>query len=179
MRLTPVTLSLVLAGVPLFADPLPSWSDTEAKEEIIEFVEMVTDPDSEDYVTASDRIAVFDNDGTLWAEQPYYFQLIYALDRLKEMAEDDPDILSSDILKAAAEDDMATVAAGGHEALFEVIALTHAGLSVEEFQDDVRDWLDEADHPTTGMAYDAMLYQPMLELLRYLRDEGFETWIVS
>ncbi|MEM6942007.1 MAG: HAD family hydrolase [Pseudomonadota bacterium] len=179
MRLIPATLGLVVAAVPLRADPLPSWADTETKEEIIEFVEEVTDPASDDYVTPADRIAVFDNDGTLWAEQPYYFQLIYALDRLKEMAEDDPDILSSDVLKAAAEGDIDAIADSGVEGLLEIVAVSHAGRSVQVFQDDVRDWLDEAEHPTTGMAYDAMLYQPMLELLRYLRDEGFETWIVS
>lgn len=179
MRFFMPPLAIAMGGMPVFADPLPSWNDTETKEEIIEFVEEITDPDSDDFVPRAARIAVFDNDGTLWGEQPLYFQLIYALDRLKEEAEDDPDILTSDILKAAAEGDMEAVAAGGAEGLLDILAVSHAGISVEEFQDDVRDWLDDARHPTTGMAYDEMVYQPMLELLRYLRDEGFETWIVS
>jgi len=161
------------------ADPLPSWAETDTKAAIIEFVEKVTDPASPDYVTPADRIATFDNDGTLWAEQPIYFQLIYALDRLKEAAAADPSILTSDTLKAAAADDIETVAAGGVEGLLEVLAVSHAGMSVEAFQDDVRDWLETARHPATGMRYDAMIYQPMLELLSYLRDEGFQTWIVS
>lgn len=170
---------LCLAGATAHADPLPSWADTGAKDAIIEFVQSVTEPGSDRYVTPDARIAVFDNDGTLWAEQPYYFQLIYAMDRLQEKAEADPSILTSDILKAAAEGDIDAVAAGGVEGLLEVLAVSHAGISVEDFQADAADWLAEARHPTTGMPYDEMLYQPMLELLRYLRDEGFQTWIVS
>lgn len=170
---------LSAAGVAAQADPLPSWAETETKEAIIAFVDAVTDPASDAYVTPAARIAVFDNDGTLWAEQPFYFQLKYAMDRLREKAEADPSILTSDILKAAANGDLDAVAAGGKAGLLEILAISHAGLSVEAFQADVRAWLDEARHPTTGMAYDTMVYQPMLELLRYLRDEGFQTWIVS
>jgi len=178
------TLPLAVAtcaflAAPLAADPLPSWADTDAKARIVDFVEGVTDPSSPDYVTPSARIAVFDNDGTLWAEQPVYFQLLYAIDRLREAAEADPAILTSDVLTAAAEGDMEGMMEGGAEGLLEVLAVSHAGVSVEEFQADVADWLDTATHPQTGKAYDEMLYQPMLELLRYLRDEGFETWIVS
>jgi len=171
--------ALCLLAVPAAADPLPSWAETETKAAILDFVERVTDSDSPDYVTPADRIATFDNDGTLWAEQPVYFQLIYALDRLKEKADADPLILSSDVLRAAAAGDVATVAAGGIEALLEVLAVSHSGMSVEAFQDDVRAWLETARHPTTGMRYDAMVYQPMLELLSYLRDQDFQTWIVS
>ena len=170
--------SLLLAG-PALADPLPSWAETEAKARIIAFVESVTDPASPDYVTPSARIATFDNDGTLWSEQPFYFQFLYALDRLREKAEADPSILTSDVLRAAAEGDMAGVMAGGEEGLFEVVAVSHSGMSVTDFQADVRDWLETARHPATGMRYDDMLYQPMLELLAYLRDEGFTTWITS
>ena len=171
----------VLAGLPLTtaADPLPSWADTDAKSAIVAFVERVTTPGSPDYVTPADRIATFDNDGNLWAEQPVYFQLIYGFDRVREKARADPSILSTDTLKAAAAGDIETVAAGGLDALLEVLAISHAGLTVEEFQADVRAWFETARHPTTGMRYDAMIYQPMLELLRYLRDEGFQTWIVS
>lgn len=161
------------------ADPLPSWNETDTKTRIIAFVDSVTDPASPDYVTPADRIATFDNDGTLWAEQPVYFQFIFALDRLKERAAADPSILTSDVLKAAAAGDIETVAAGGTEGLLEVLGVSHAGMSVEDFQNDVRDWLDTAQHPTTGKRYDEMVYQPMLELLSYLRDEGFQTWIVS
>ncbi len=174
-----LTSALLLASTAVWADPLPSWNDTDTKTAIIGFVERVTDPASPDYVTPADRIATFDNDGNLWAEQPVYFQFIYAIDRLKEKAAADPSILTSDTLRAAAEGDIHAVAAGGAEALLEVLAVSHSGMSVEAFQDDVRDWLENARHPTTNMRYDAMIYQPMLELLGYLRDEGFQTWIVS
>ncbi len=161
------------------ADPLPSWADTATKSAIIEFVEQVTDPASDRYVAPANRIATFDNDGTLWAEQPLYFQLIYALDRLREKVDADPAILTSDILRAGAEGDIDTIAAGGAEALVEILAVSHAGMTTEDFQADVLDWLETARHPSTGKRYDDMVYQPMLELLRYLRDEEFQTWIVS
>lgn len=169
----------LLAAFPANADPLPSWNDTETKSTIIGFVERVTDPSSADYVTPAARIATFDNDGTLWAEQPVYFQLYFALDRLREMAEADPAILSSDILRAAAEGDLETVAAAGEEGLLEIVTATHSGQSVDDFDAATRAWLDEARHPETGMPFDAMTYQPMLELLMYLRDEGFRTYIAS
>ena len=168
-----------VAAAPALADPLPSWADGEAKARIIDFVERVTDPASPDYVTPAARIATFDNDGNLWAEQPVYFQLFYALDRLREAAEADPSILTSDVLRAAAEGDMDGVMAGGMEGLMEVVSVSHSGMTVEAFQADVADWLATATHPTTGMRYADMIYQPMLELLRYLRDEDFQTWIVS
>lgn len=172
-------LFVALATPPASADPLPSWNDTGARERIIAFVETVSDPASENFVPDADRIAVFDNDGTLWAEKPVYFQFLFAIDRLKEMAADDPSLLKSDVLKAAAAGDMETVAASGNEGLVEIISTTHSGMTVDAFQRDVRDWLAGATHAETGMAYDGMLYQPMLELLRYLRDEGFTTYIVS
>jgi phosphoserine phosphatase len=161
------------------ADPLPSWNDGDAKARIVTFVDAVSDPTSDSYITPADRIAVFDNDGTLWAEQPAYFQLIFAIDRLREMAAADPSILTNDTLKAAAEGDMDTLMAGGDAALIEVVNLTHSGVSVSDFQASVADWLASARHPDTGLGYDQMTYQPMIELLRYLRDEGFTTYIVS
>lgn len=180
MRSLIITLGTMAAlATPVVADPLPSWADTATKSAIIDFVERVTDPTSADYVTPEDRIATFDNDGNLWAEQPVYFQLIYALDRVKERAGEDPSILSTDALKAAAEGDIEALAAGGLDALLEVLAVSHAEISVEDFQADVSAWLEDARHPSTGMRYDEMVYQPMLELLRYLRDEQFQTWIVS
>lgn len=176
--------SLFSAAVAVFAsavhaDPLPSWADSESKTRIMEFVAGVTEKGADTYVSPDDRIAVFDNDGTLWSEQPLYFQLIFAVDRLKKRAEADPSVLTSDALKKAASGDLSGALAGGKEALLEIVNASHSGLSVEEFQNDVRKWLDTAKHPKTGLAYDEMVYQPMLELLSYLRDEGFQTYIVS
>ncbi|MEM1073739.1 MAG: HAD family hydrolase [Pseudomonadota bacterium] len=179
MRLLTCAAAACACAFPVLSDPLPSWTDTATKTTILNFVDEVTDPASDNYVTQADRIAVFDNDGTLWAEQPMYFQLIYAMDRLRDKAAQDSAVLSSDVLKAAAMGDLETVAAGGTDALIEILAVSHAGMTVADFQDDVRSWLAEERHPTTGLRYDEMVYQPMLELLRYLRDEGFQTWIVS
>ncbi len=174
-------LSALLSVAPFasLADPLPSWTQSDSKAAIVEFVQAVTDPDGPDYVTPADRVAVFDNDGTLWAEQPVYFQFIFAMDRLAEMAEQDPSILTTPTLKAAAEGDLTTILEGGHDALIEVVNASHSGISVEAFQAAVADWLDNTQHPETGLPYDQMTYQPMVELLRYLRDEGFTTYIVS
>lgn len=172
-------LAALWLAAPAFADPLPSWNDTGAKSAIIEFVEAVTDPASDDYVTPEDRIAAFDNDGTLWTEQPVYFQALYALDVLQEKAKVDPDILTTDALKAGAKGDVGGVLATGMDGLLEVINVSHSGLTVDEFQADARDWLTSYTHPTTKKPYVEMVYQPMLELLSYLRDEGFTTYIVS
>ncbi|CUH41617.1 HAD family hydrolase [Ruegeria atlantica] len=161
------------------ADPLPSWAESDSRDRIIEFVAAVTDPQRPEYVTPAERIAVFDNDGTLWAEQPVYFQLIFAMDRLAQMAKDDPSILTTPVLQAAATGDLKTVAEGGHDALIEVLNASHSGVTVDEFQSAVADWLETARHPETELPYDQMTYQPMVELLRYLRDEGFKTYIVS
>ncbi|MBO9435969.1 haloacid dehalogenase-like hydrolase [Ruegeria sp. R13_0] len=174
-------LSALLSVAPfaLLADPLPSWTQSDSKAAIVAFVEAVTEPDGPDYVSPADRIAVFDNDGTLWAEQPVYFQFIFAMDRLAELAEQDPSILTTPTLKAAAEGDLATILEGGHDALIEVVNASHSGISVEAFQAAVADWLASTQHPDTDLPYDQMTYQPMVELLRYLRDEGFTTYIVS
>lgn len=170
---------LTLVPFSLSADPLPSWNDTTSKQVIIGFVSGVTDPEGAEYVTPSERIAVFDNDGTLWAEQPVYFQFIFAMDRLAELADQDPSILSTPTLQAAAKGDLQTVLEGGHDALIEVVNASHSGGSVVEFQAAVTDWLETARHSDTDLSYDQMTYQPMVELLRYLRDEGFKTYIVS
>ncbi|MAO26525.1 haloacid dehalogenase-like hydrolase [Roseovarius sp.] len=170
----------ICTGAPaVLADPLPSWTEGDAKAAIITFVEAVTEAGGEGFVPARDRIAVFDNDGTLWSEQPVYFQALYALEALRAKAEADPSILSSDVLKAANAGDMAGVMAGGMEGLLEVVNASHANVSVEEFQADVHSFLTTAEHPTSGRLYAEMTYQPMLELLRYLRDEEFTTYIVS
>lgn len=174
-----ICLALALTATGLAADPLSSWNDTQAKARIIEFVDGVTDPASDSFVPVAERIAVFDNDGTLWAEQPVYFQLIYGIDVVARKGKEDPSFLTSDALKAAAAGDMKALMATGESGLLEVVNASHAGQSVEAFQDGVLSWLETARHPETGMRYDEMLYQPMLELLRFLRDEGFETYIVS
>ena len=176
---TLAVICALLGAHPALSDPLPSWAEGDTKSAIIGFVESVTDPASPDYVTPAARIATFDNDGTLWAEKPVYFQLIYALDRLREKAEADPSILTSDALRAAFEGDIEALLATGTEGLMEVLAVSHSGMSAPEFQADVRAWLGSATHPDTGRRYDEMIYQPMLELLSYLREEGFQTWIVS
>jgi hypothetical protein len=174
-----LAVALSVAAAQAAADPLPSWEAGEAKTRIIDFVARVTDSSSPDYVTPAARIATFDNDGTLWAEKPVYFQFLFAIDRLKEMAEADPSVLDNDLLRAAAEGDMETVSAAGVEGLLQIVTTTHSGMSTEAFIAETRAWLGEARHPQTGMAFDAMVYQPMLELLRYLRDEDFTTYIVS
>ncbi|MGV6804528.1 MAG: HAD family hydrolase [Ruegeria sp.] len=173
--------SAIVLALPasLLADPLPSWSDSSAKQQIIAFVDKVTTPGTDGYVTPTDRVAVFDNDGTLWAEQPVYFQFIYAMDELAELAKEDPSVLTTPTLEAAANGDTSTVLEGGEDALLEVVSATHSGVSVDAFQTSVAEWLHTKRHPDTGLPYDQMTYQPMIELLRYLRDEGFTTYIVS
>ncbi|MEM9085097.1 MAG: HAD family hydrolase [Pseudomonadota bacterium] len=178
-KLVGSSVAAILLATPALADPLPSWESSDSKTQIVEFVESVTDPDSPTYVTPAERIAVFDNDGTLWGEKPLYFQLIYAIERLQEKAKADPSILTSDALVAASKGDLKGVLASGKEGLLEVLAVSHSGMTVEDFQADVSEWLATAKHPKTGKPYGEMVYQPMLELLTYLRDEGFETWIVS
>jgi len=178
MRAFCVLAALALA-TPALADPLPSWNDTPAKARIIDFVKDVTTPGSKDFVPVADRIATFDNDGTLWTEEPAYFQLLYALDRLREKAKADPAILTDDVLKAAAAGDMKGMMAKGNEGLLEIVNLSHAGMSVDEFMADAYAWLTTATDTKTGLHYIDMTYQPMVELLSYLRDEGFTTYIVS
>ncbi|MEM7743086.1 MAG: HAD family hydrolase [Pseudomonadota bacterium] len=174
-----IAVVMVFGASAAWADPLPSWNETDAKKRIIEFVTSVTDAGADTYVTPADRVAVFDNDGTLWGEQPFYFQALYAFDRIARMGAEDPSILTSDVLRAAAAGDMKGALAEGEEGLLEIVSVSHSGLSVDAFQEDVRDWLERSRHPSTDMRYDEMVYQPMLELLSYLRDQGFKTFIVS
>lgn len=178
LRFIPFAIAFIFPAISL-SDPLPSWSETSTKNAIVSFVQATTDPNDADYVTPADRIAVFDNDGTLWAEQPVYFQLIFAMDQLAEMAKTDPSILTSPTLEAAANGDLGSVVKGGKDALIEVVNASHSGLSVQDFQTNVANWLATARHSDTGLPYDQMTYQPMVELLRYLRDKGFKTYIVS
>ena len=160
-------------------NPLPSWNNGDAKSAIIDFVERVTDQNSADFVPVPQRIATFDNDGTFWSEQPVYFQGLFALDRVKEMAADHPDWQDSEPFKSVIAGDMKGVMASGKEGLEKIIGASHANISGEVFQTSVRDWLATAKHPTKDMPYTQMVYQPMLELLDYLRANDFKTFIVS
>ncbi len=160
-------------------DPLPSWNDSPAKQSITTFVESITNDGKSSYVPPAERIAVFDNDGTLWPEQPMYFQLAFALDRVKALASEHPEWKHTQPFKAALENDLSTVLQGGEHALLELVMATHAGNTTEEFAQIVKDWLTTAKHPKTGQLYTDMVYQPMLELLSYLRTNDFKTYIVS
>jgi len=161
------------------ADPLPSWNDGATKERIVNFVEAVTDPTGKDFVPPAERIAVFDNDGCLWAEKPAYFQLLFAIDRVKALAPQHPEWKTTQPFKAALEGDMEALAASGQQGLVELVMASHAGITPEEFQDIVSDWLATAKHPRFKKPYTDLVYQPMLELLSYLRQNGFKTFIVS
>jgi phosphoserine phosphatase len=160
-------------------DPLPSWNDGISKQAIYQFVKDVTAAGAPIFVPPAERIAVFDNDGTLWAEQPMYVQLQFALDRVKALAPRHPEWKEKQPFKAVLEDDFTTVIAGGEKALLKIVMATHAGNTAEEFTKIVQDWLTTAKHPKTGRSYTDMVYQPMLELLDFLRANGFKTYIVS
>ena len=160
-------------------DPLPTWNEGQVKQSIISFVEAVTVETSPDFIKSADRIAVFDNDGTLWAEQPYYFQLQFAIDRVKALAPEHPEWKENKLIQAVLADDINTVLSFGEKGLMELIMTTHAGMTTDEFSQIVKDWIITAKHPKTGKLYKEMVYQPMLEVLDYLRANGFKTWIVS
>ncbi len=160
-------------------DALPSWNESPSKHAIIQFVKNVTTKNSPHFVPQAERIAVFDNDGTLWPEQPMYFQLAFALDRIKALAPEHPEWKSTQPFKAALEGDLKTVLAGGEHALLELVMATHAGNTTEEFSQIVKNWLATAKHPETRRPFTDMVYQPMLELLAHLRANGFKTFIVS
>ena len=161
------------------ADWLPSWNDGDSKASIVDFVQSVTDPTSKQYVPPSERIAVFDNDGTLWTEQPVYFQLAFILDRVKALAPQHPEWRTQEPFKSVLAGDMAGVAAAGEHGLLEMMAATHAGMTADEFRSIVADWLATARHPRFGRPYTELTYAPMKELLAYLRANGFKTFIVS
>jgi haloacid dehalogenase-like hydrolase len=161
------------------ADPLPSWNDGASKSAIIEFVGKITRDNSPGYLPEPERIAVFDNDGTLWSEQPAYFQLLFAMDRVKALAPKHPEWKSTQPFQAVLEGDMKTLAASGEKGLLTLIMATHAGMTSVEFRKIVDDWLVTARHPKFKRPYTDLVYQPMLELLSYLRANGFKTFIVS
>jgi len=160
-------------------DPLPSWYDTDSRKEIIEFVESVTDKNNLQYIEPEDRIATFDNDGTLWSEQPLYFQFQFAIDRIKSMATQYPEWKQDTLFKAVLEDDVETVLHSGKKGLMKIMMTSHAGMTTTEFEQIVKDWINTARHPTTGKLYKEMVYQPMLELIDYLKSKGFKIFIVS
>jgi phosphoserine phosphatase len=172
-------LASALGSVAMASGVLPNWHETASKQQIVEFVTRVTDPASPDFVAVKDRIAVFDNDGTLWTEQPIYGQLAFLMDRIKAQAPAHPEWLTTQPFKAVLEGDMATLKHGGQANLLALLAVTHAGMTSEAFRELVREWLANAKHPSTGLPYTAMVYQPMLSLLDYLRANGFKTYIVS
>jgi len=160
-------------------DPLPSWNDGKAKQSIVDFVTKVTKSGSPEFVPVAERIAVFDNDGCLWAEQPMYFQLFFALDRVGMLAPQHPEWKTNEPFASILKGDLKAALAGGERAIAEIVMTTHAGMTTEEFEQAVRRWLASAKHPITKRPYTEMVYQPMLELLAYLRANGFKTFIVS
>jgi hypothetical protein len=160
-------------------DPLASWNEGLTRQSIVEFVQRVTDPQGKDFVPAPQRVAVFDNDGTLWVEQPVYTELAFALARVRELAPAHPDWQAHPALKAAIDGDFAALKAMGSRGLVEIVMVTHAGMSPEAFDRIVTEWLATAEHPRFRRRYTELVYQPMLELMTYLRQNGFTTYIVS
>ena len=160
-------------------DPLPSWNDTAPKKAIFDFVARVTKQGSSDFVPEGDRIATFDNDGTLWAEQPMYFQILFALERVKVLAPKHPEWKTEEPFASLLKGDVKAALAGGEPAIFKIVVATHSGMTAEEFNEIARDWLSTARHPVTKRLYTEMVYQPMLELLTFLRANAFQTFIVS
>lgn len=158
---------------------LPSWKDGKNKDAIIAFVNQAIDSTSKSFIPVEDRIACFDNDGTLWSEQPLYFQLAFAIDEIKRLAPLHPEWSTKQPYKAILENDIQTALAGGEKSILQLIMATHAGMTTEDFNASVKTWMQTAVHPKTGLHYNQMTFQPMLELLNYLRVNGFKTFIVS
>lgn len=178
----PILFALMAAtALPAFAqeDPLPSWNDSARKQALLDFVTAATTQGGPGYIEPGDRIATFDNDGTLWSEQPMYFQGIFAFDRLREMAPDHPEWATTQPFQAVLENDMAALGAAGEHGLMQIIAATHAGITDTAFTGEVTDWIDTAKHPRFDRLYTDLVFQPMLEAMDYLRANDFETWIVS
>jgi len=175
----------VLLGLPIprqaqaQADPLASWNDGATKQSILDFVAAVAREGSPDFVPAPRRVATFDNDGTLWCEQPMYVQLAFGLDRVKELAPMHPEWKDKQPFKAALDGDMKTIVESGERGTLELVLAAHAGMTSDEFETIVKDWLAKARHPKFNRPYTDLVYQPMLELLAYMRANGFKTFIVS
>jgi hypothetical protein len=173
------SVMVVCAGMVAAQDSLPSWNDTAPKKAIMAFVAKVTTEGSPDFVAVPDRIATFDNDGTLWTEKPLPFQLVFALDEVKAMAPQHPEWKSKEPFASVLKGDMKGVMASGEKGLVEIISATHSGMTTDEFSATVKNWIATTKDPKTGRLYSQMVYQPMLELLTYLRANGFKTYIVS
>jgi len=171
--------AVCICSVASAADPLPSWNDGPSKTAILDFVAAVTDENSNDYVESADRIAVFDNDGTLWVEYPIYTQLLFAFDRVKELAPQHPEWKTTQPFKAVLEGDMQTVGASGMKGLMEIVAATHSGMTAAEFEKTASDWLATKRQSRFNRLYTECVYQPQLELMAYLRANGIKTFIVS
>lgn len=180
LRMLAVGLVAVGLGMPAGAqdDPLPSWNDGAAKSAIVEFVEAVT-TDGPEFVAPDERIATFDNDGTLWVEQPYYTQLAFALDRIRALAPEHPEWREQQPFKAVLDNDLEALKASGIQGLMQLVMASHGGMTTEGFATIVEDWIASSEHPKFARPYTELVYQPMLELLTYLRDNGFKTFIVS
>ena len=175
----PMMVPVAALAQPAAGDPLPSWNDVASKKAIVTFVERVTKQGSAEFVPEAERIATFDNDGTLWAEQPMYFQLLFALHRVKVLAPEHPEWATTEPFASLLKGDVKGALAGGEPALFQIVMATHTGMTSGEFDQIVSDWIATANHPVTGRLYTEMVYQPMLELLAYMRGNGFKTFIVS
>lgn len=160
-------------------DPLPSWNAGPARAQILDFLERVTDPDSPDFVPEAERIATFDNDGTLWTEQPMYFQLFFALDRVRAMAPEHPEWRKQEPFASVLRGDLEALVAQGESALLTLVLATHTDMTATEFRDQVRAWLATARHPRFDQPFTELVFQPMLEVLELFREHGFQTWIVS
>jgi hypothetical protein len=179
-RLVPLCILLALgARAHAQNDPLPSWNDGPAKQAIVEFVQAATSQGSPKFVPPAERIAAFDNDGTLWAEQPMYFQMLFAFDRVKALAPQHPEWNSREPFASLLKGDVKAALASGEHAMVEIVMATHAGMTTEEFEKIVTDWLATARHPKFNRPYTELVYQPMVELLAYLRANGYKTFIVS
>ena len=183
MKRVPIAVALLAlclaSNVEAAQDPLPSWNDGPAKQSIIDYVTRVTEEGGADYVAPKDRLATFDNDGTLWIEQPIYTQFAFAIDEVKAQANKHPEWKTKDPFKSVLAGDMKAVAGMGEKGMVEIVAATHSGMSTVDFDKTVRDWLETAKHPRFKVLYTDLIYQPMLELLDYLRANGFKTFIVS
>ena len=181
IRNTLALLAIVIAGLTTAyaQDPLSSWNDGPTKQAIVAFVAKVTKEGSPDFVPPEQRIATFDNDGTLWCEQPMYFQLFFALDRVKTLAPQHPEWKTKEPFASLLKGDVKGALAGGEHAILEIIVATHAGMTTAEFEKIVADWIATAKHPKFKRPYTECIYQPMVELLAYLRANGFKTFIVS
>ncbi len=182
MKILKIVLLTITISAALMADntdPLSSWNEGKTKSAIMHFVQGATDKSSADYIKPDDRIVTFDNDGTLWSEQPMYFQLSFLIDRIKYLAPEHPEWKEKQPFKGVLEGDLDAVKKSGKKGLMELLAATHSGMSEDAFTQIVKDWMETAKHPRFKRHYNELVYQPMLELLEYLRDNGFKTYIVS